>query len=100
MGDAAPILAPDAGEFITRGEFSDRIGGVQQDVKLLQREMVETQTVLSTQGGQLTQILANQDAQDKKLDNLQSVRQWIGWVLVIVTSTGVVQITSHLVGVR
>lgn len=96
MGDAAPMLAPDAGEFITRGEFSE----VRQDVKKLEREMAEVQTMQSTQGGQLTQILANQDAQDKKLDNLQSVRQWIGWVLVIVTSTGVVQITSHLVGVR
>ncbi|MBS1060773.1 hypothetical protein [Gluconobacter sp. Dm-44] len=95
MGDAPSLIAPEA-EFITRGEFSE----ARQDIKLLQREMVETQTVLSNQGGQLTQILANQDAQDKKLDNLQSVRQWIGWVLVIVTSTGVVQITSHLVGAR
>ncbi|KXV12555.1 hypothetical protein [Gluconobacter oxydans] len=95
MGDAIPLVAPEA-EFITRGEFSE----VRQDVKKLEREMAEVQTMQSTQGGQLTQILANQDAQDKKLDNLQSVRQWIGWVLVIVTSTGVVQITSHLVGVR
>ncbi|MBS1088126.1 hypothetical protein [Gluconobacter wancherniae] len=95
MGDAIPLIASEA-EFITRGEFSE----VRQDVKKLEREMAEVQTMQSTQGGQLTQILANQDAQDKKLDNLQSVRQWIGWVLVIVTSTGVVQITSHLVGVR
>jgi len=95
MGDSIPIIASEA-EFITRGEFSE----VRQDVKKLEREMAGVQAAQTTQGDQLTQILTNQAAQDKKLDNLQSVRQWIGWVLVIVTSTGVVQITSHLVGPR
>ena len=92
MGDAMQAIVGDA-DYITRGEFSE----VRQDVKTLERQMVEVQTMQGAQGGQLAQILTNQEKQDKKLDNLQSTRQWIGWVLVIVTSTAAIQITTHLV---
>lgn len=53
MGDAMPMLSPDASEYITRGEFSE----VRQDVKLLQREMVEVQTMQGTQQATLNEIL-------------------------------------------
>lgn len=53
MGDAMPALVGDT-DYITRGEFSE----VRQDVKTLERQMVEVQTMQTTQQTTLNEILA------------------------------------------
>lgn len=85
-------------DFITRGEFSERFGSLQSNVKELDRDVTEIRTTQNAQSAQLAKILTNQETQDRKLDALSSVRQTIRWVLVVVTSTGIVQGMTHLIG--
>gem|GEM_PF-5832042 len=66
-------VTDDAPAYVTRGEFSD----VRQDVKTLERQMVEVQTTQGAQSGQLSQIIMNQDAQTAMIRSQGNVRAMI-----------------------
>ncbi|MBR0560030.1 hypothetical protein [Neokomagataea anthophila] len=87
-------------EFITRGEFSERFGSLQTNVKELDRDVTEIRTTQNAQSAQLAKILTNQETQDRKLDALSSTRHTIRLVLVLLTSTGAMQWFVHWVGAR
>ena len=84
----------DSQSFVTRGELRE----VRSDVRALSGEVAAIRAAHHEHGRKLSEQDEKLNLILTKLDLFKSIKHWVGWVLVVSTSSAVVTIVSHVSG--